>query len=81
MMQFIVQHSPAISIFLFSAQIPAAVMDVIEEKSLKDKRKVNLFYLLFWTSSYQLITVWMLFWVDLIPHFGFANSARDFGEK
>ena len=62
-------------------QIPAAVMNVIEEKSLKDTRKVNLFYLLFWTSLYQLITVWLLFWVDIVPHFGFADSVKHFGEK
>ena len=56
-------------------------MNVIEEKSLKDMRRVNLFYLLFWTSLYQLITVWAFFWVDIIPDFGFAHSVKDFGEK
>lgn len=56
-------------------------MNVIEEKSLKDTRRVNLFFLLFWTSLYQLITVWALFWVDIIPNFGFAHSVENFGEK
>lgn len=63
------------------SQVPAAVMNVIEEKSLKDTRRVNLFYLLFCTSMYQTLTVWALFWVDIIPHFGFAHSLSDFGEK
>ena len=57
-------------------------MNVIEEKSLKDTRKVNMFYLLFVTSTYQLITVWCLFWTDLIPNFGFVDkSITEFGEK
>lgn len=56
-------------------------MNVIEEKSLQDTRRVNLFYLLFCTSLYQLITVWALFWVDIIPHFGFAHSVENFGAK
>lgn len=56
-------------------------MNVIEEMSLKDTRKVNLFYLLFCTSTYQLLTVWLLFWVDIIPQFGFVGSLKEFGEK
>ena len=56
-------------------------MNVFEEMSLKDTRKVNLFYLLFWTSLYQLITVMCLFWVDILPKFGFAESMKQFGEK
>jgi hypothetical protein len=56
-------------------------MNVIEEKSLKDTRRVNLFYLLFCTSLYQLITVWALFWADIIPHFGFPKNVEEFGEK
>ena len=56
-------------------------MNVIEEKSLKDTRNVNLFYLLFWTSLYQLITVGTLFWVDILPSFGFADDIYQFGQK
>ena len=56
-------------------------MNVIEEKSLKDTRNVNLFYLLFWTSLYQLITVGALFWVDILPSFGFAEGIYQFGQK
>ena len=56
-------------------------MNVIEEKSLKDTRNVNLFYLLFCTSSYQLLTVGFLFWTDIIPKFGYADGIHEFGEK
>ena len=56
-------------------------MNVVEEKSLKDKRNVNMFYLLFCSSSYQLITVFAFFWTDLIPHFGYTSNIHEFGEK
>ena len=56
-------------------------MNVFEEMSLKDTRKVNLFYLLFWTSLYQFITVLLLFWVDILPEFGYSDSIKDFGDK
>ncbi len=56
-------------------------MNVIEEKSLKDTRTVNLFYFLFWTSLYQLVSVGVLFWVDVVPWYGFAGSIQTFGEK
>lgn len=62
-------------------QVPAALMNVIEEKSLKDTRNVNMFYLLFWSSLYQLLTVFVLFWTDLIPGFGYTNNIHEFGEK
>ena len=62
-------------------QIPAALMNVIEEKSLKDVRNVNLFFLLFWTSLYQLLTVGVLFWVDILPGFGFADGIQQFGQR
>ncbi|XP_064389976.1 crt homolog 2-like isoform X2 [Halichondria panicea] len=61
--------------------VPAAVMNVIEEKSLKDTRTVNLFYFLFWTSLYQLVSVGVLFWVDVVPWYGFAGSIQTFGEN
>ena len=56
-------------------------MNVIEEISLKDTHEVNIVYLLFCTSSYQLLTVWAFFWVDIIPDFGFVDSVKQFGEK
>ena len=62
-------------------QVPATIMNVVEEMSLKDTRKVNLFYLLFWTSLYQVITIWLFFWVDILPGFGYAANIHQFGEK
>ncbi len=57
-------------------------MNVIEEKSLKDTRSINLIYFLFWTSLYQLVTVVLLFWVDIVPVYGFTGgSIKTFADK
>ena len=56
-------------------------MNVIEEMSLKDKRNVNMFYLLFCSSFYQLVCVFAFFWTDLIPGFGYTKNIHGFGEK
>ena len=63
------------------SQVPAAVMNVVEEMSLKDKRNVNMFYLLFCSSCYQLICVFALFWTDILPKFGYTDNIHEFGEK
>ena len=67
-------------------QVPAAVTNVIEEKSLKLKnvtsgKGVNLIYFLFWTSLFQLITVGMFFWADIIPGFGNTKNISEFGKR
>ena len=67
-------------------QVPAAVMNVIEEKSLKlqdvtSRKRVNLIYFLFWTSLFQLITVGMFFWADIIPGFGNTKNICEFGKR
>ena len=56
-------------------------MNVIEEKSLKDTRSVNLFFLLFMASLYQVLTAASLFWTDIVPGFGFADGIHDFGHR
>ncbi|XP_062501559.1 uncharacterized protein LOC134178690 [Corticium candelabrum] len=69
--------------------VPAAIMNVLEEKSLKKRvrsgngtRQINLFYFLFWTSLYQLLTAAALFWIDIIPGFGTAHgSITEFGKN
>jgi hypothetical protein len=69
--------------------LPAAIMNVLEERSLKRRDpkapgsgQINLFYFLFWTSLYQLLTAATLFWTDIIPGFGTAEgSLRQFGEN
>jgi hypothetical protein len=61
-------------------------MNVVEEKGLKmqnvmSRRGVNIFYFLFWESVYQLLSVMALFWVDIIPGYGFADTITQFGKK
>ena len=56
-------------------------MNVIEEKSLKHRKKINLTYFLFCTSCYQLLTALFLFWVDIIPGFGFDKGIHEFGKR
>ena len=61
-------------------------MNVIEEKSLKlesvtSSRGINLVYFLFWTSVYQLLTVGLFFWADIIPGFGNSKDISEFAQK
>ncbi|XP_062501851.1 uncharacterized protein LOC134178956 [Corticium candelabrum] len=68
--------------------VPAAIMNVLGEKILKKRvrsgnetRQINLFYFLFWTSLYHVLTAAALFWVDIIPGFGTAHgSITEFGK-
>ena len=62
-------------------QVPAALMNVVEEKSMKDSRKVDPYYFLFFSSFYQSITATLLFWTDIIPGFGMTSSIHEFGNK
>ena len=64
-------------------QLPAAVSNVVLEKTVKDKRsnaegedskQLNMVYTLLWTYLSIFITIVALFWTDLIPHFGLAPS-------
>lgn len=64
-----------------SPQIPLTVAFVIMEKSLKDTKRVNFFYFFMWTSFYQLLTVSLLFFVDIIPHVGYADSLKHLGKR
>ena len=66
---------------LFHIQVPAALMNVMEEKSMKDSRKVDPFYFLFLSAFYQLITAALLFWTDIIPGFGMTDGIHEFGSK
>lgn len=61
-------------------------MNVVEEKGLKmqnvmSRRGVNIIYFLFWESVYQLLAVMALFWVDIVPSYGFAKNISEFGKK
>ena len=61
-------------------------MNVIEEKGVKmesqsSKKGINLLYFLFWMSSYQLLCVGLLFWLDILPWYGNVSNIKEFGEK
>ncbi|XP_065828550.1 crt homolog 3-like [Oscarella lobularis] len=66
--------------------VPAALMNVLEERSLQRRHgvrrgQINLFFFLFCTSCYQLLTGLALFWADIIPGFGMSTSMKNFGEN
>ena len=66
--------------------VPAALMNVLEERSLQRRHgvrhgQINLFFFLFCTSCYQLLTGLALFWADIIPGFGMSKGIKNFGEK
>ena len=61
-------------------------MNVIVERGVKmenqmSRRRINLVYFLFWTSSYQLICVAFLFWLDILPWYGNVDSISEFAKK
>ncbi|PFX25296.1 hypothetical protein AWC38_SpisGene10053 [Stylophora pistillata] len=65
---------------------PLAAMNVIQEKGVKmenksSKKGINLLYFLFWTSSYQLLCVGVLFWLDVLPWYGNVSNIQEFGEN
>jgi len=61
-------------IFLLG-NVPGVLMNVIEEWVFRDtKQQFDNIYLLAWESLYQLVTVMVLFWTDLIPGFGTSES-------
>lgn len=66
--------------------VPAAIMNVLEERGVKmenrsSKKGINLLYFLFWTSSYQLLCVGVLFWLDILPWYGYVSNIQEFGEN
>ncbi|XP_065828551.1 crt homolog 2-like [Oscarella lobularis] len=66
--------------------VPAALMNVLEERSLQRRHgvrhgQINLFFFLFCTSCYQLLTGLALFWADIIPGFGMSKGIKNFGEN
>ncbi|KAI8501393.1 hypothetical protein Bbelb_206640 [Branchiostoma belcheri] len=66
--------------------VPAAVMNVIEEKVMKmtpgaRREQISLIWFLFWESVYQFLCAAALFWTDIIPGFGNSADIHDFGEN
>ena len=63
-------------------QFPAALMNVIEELSQKGLKKSGTYFIsYYWSSLYQLLTVGLLFWADIVPEFGYAKGIQEFGRK
>lgn len=63
-----------------------ALMHVYEERGLKredelSKQQVNVIFFFFWTSFYELITVIALFWLDILPAYGYADNLNQFMDK
>lgn len=72
-------------------QIPMALISVVLEKSFKsssparrchndDDTDINIAYVLFWCYLFNLLSLVMLFWTDVIPGFGMADGMIDFAE-
>lgn len=60
-------------------------MRVYEERGVKieddtSNEQINLVYFLFWTSTYELLSVALFFWVDLLPWYG-DTKINNFGTK
>ena len=69
----------------FQKQVPAALSLVLLEKGVKmqnerSRRGINLVYLIFWISIYQLLCVALMFWVNILPGSG-NPSIADFGTR
>ncbi|XP_046340537.1 uncharacterized protein LOC124121566 [Haliotis rufescens] len=58
--------------------LPAGISSVIVEKALHGTESESLNFIM-WSQVFQLLTILPLFWVDFIPHFGMADSIREFG--
>ncbi|XP_020614492.1 uncharacterized protein LOC110052684 [Orbicella faveolata] len=58
--------------------VPAALASVLSEKGVKmrnemSRRGINLVYFMFWISTYQLLCVALMFWVNILPGSGNAS--------
>ena len=65
-------------LFLFvrsiSSKLPLATMNVLQERGVKmensSEEQVNIVFFLFWTSTYEFLSILLLSWVDILPWFG-----------
>lgn len=64
--------------------VPQAIVNVVFEKSskssaaLKDHAVLETIHMMFWSYFFCLISLILLFWTDLIPGFGDADSVKSF---
>eukprot|EP01065_Artemidia_motanka_P042040 TRINITY_DN5564_c0_g1_i1.p1 TRINITY_DN5564_c0_g1~~TRINITY_DN5564_c0_g1_i1.p1 ORF type:complete len:427 (+),score=179.42 TRINITY_DN5564_c0_g1_i1:64-1281(+) len=55
--------------------VPAAAMNVLEERVLKeDHKKVNMCWFVVWMNWWQLFFVSALFWTDIVPQYGMSPN-------
>eukprot|EP01128_Nolandella_sp_AFSM9_P000852 TRINITY_DN1097_c0_g1_i1.p1 TRINITY_DN1097_c0_g1~~TRINITY_DN1097_c0_g1_i1.p1 ORF type:complete len:224 (+),score=34.92 TRINITY_DN1097_c0_g1_i1:545-1216(+) len=73
------------SFIFMGSMMPAALSLVFAERFFKSRIEVpershllDLFTLSFWANLFQLLTMAILFWVDVIPGFGFSSSVHSF---
>lgn len=65
-------------------QVPQAIVNVVFEKSSKsstaskDLVVLETIHMMFWSYFFCLISLILLFWTDLIPGFGDADSIKSF---
>jgi drug/metabolite transporter (DMT)-like permease len=58
--------------------IPGVLMNIMEENVFEDFSDFDNIFLLSWESLYQVITVGLVFWADIIPGFGTSKTFEDF---
>ena len=76
------------------SQIPASITNSVTEKAMKHRSvstsahtrvsstsQLNLTYYMFWFSAAMFLVTVALFWVDIIPGFGYSASIEDFAER
>lgn len=65
-------------------QVPQAIVNVVFEKSSKSSTAskehavLETIHMMFWSYFFCLISLILLFWTDLIPGFGDADSIKSF---
>jgi drug/metabolite transporter (DMT)-like permease len=62
-------------------QIPVVFLNILEEKIFEEFPKYDSIFMIAWESLYQILTLALLFWVDIIPGFGISTDLEDWGVK
>jgi len=61
--------------------IPSVLMNIMEESIFNDIHDFDGYYMLAWESLYQVTTVGILFWTDILPGFGTSDSIANWGSR
>ncbi|XP_045167880.2 uncharacterized protein LOC123531162 [Mercenaria mercenaria] len=75
----------------FFGFVPMALVSIIIEKTVKssspaqrrpndDDTDINIAYFLFWSYLFNLLSLMLLFWTDIIPGFGMSDDVVHFAE-